>query len=494
MAKGRQRTLTTTASVVSTNAGEYYHAADQAKMEFLLFCQQELLQEAHDGFVPASAFARFLAEYCEESPLRGPSCSINRHNDDFSALPVEFQLAFVDRLCPPDQEEKLECLNRLREEEGEEALVSEWELFGVCYETFNSFVSTGLLIAELNESGDPDIAYTDDHDEVVESDHKSKWKKEKSMRAMTTSFPSSSRLPSRSPTMSPRIWPSRSALPSVSLSPTTLLPEAPSNPNPQQPSSSTAPSDPPGRFPMWPIPPAHHPTSPTLSPHPTTHLPNRTTSPVLILPIPPDQSIEGQSQSSLSAAGAAGITAAALFVPSFLIFAILRYRSNRSRFSTVRDIHLGESHSILSEDSDFLDGCYAMSPPSRPQSSADSQFNPPIEEISPRNMHSIDNPVAPATFLGSGKMPPPFVIRPVPLGSGDMLDIVPDATSPDSLPTSGPGVMSLDSSVIEPRTNKPGEAIAPIERVEPVASAAAPSSSETWSGYMGPVKRVNLGH
>jgi hypothetical protein len=506
MARRRRKTQRTTrirkASVVSTNAGEYYHAADQAKMEFLLVCQQELLQEAHEGFVPASAFARFLFEYCEERPqIQGPNCIHNKHNE-FSELPVELQLAFVDRLCPPDQEEKLDCLSQLKEEEDEEPLVSEWELFGVCYSAFNNIVSSGLLIAH-----DSDIAYTDDHDEEVESDQKSKRKKEKSMmRSMQTSaptistLPSSSRMPSRSPSMNSLIFPSSSAIPSVSpSSPTTLLPKAPSNLNPQQPSLSATPSDASGGFPARPIPPAHHPASSSLSGQPTTQLPNRTASPVLILPIPPDQSIEAQSQSNLSAAGVAGITAAALILPSFLIFAILRYRSNRSRYSTVRDIHLGESHSILSEDSDFLDGCYAMSPPSRPPSATDSQFNPPIQEISPRSMHSIDNPVAPATFLGSGKMPPPLVIRPVPLGSGDMADTVPSATTPDplpSLPTSGLGRMSpINSTVDEPYTDAPGEENAPVEQVEPLVSGATSSpTSETWSGYMGPVKRISLDH
>lgn len=425
MAKGRE-TLST-ASV--TNPGKYYNGPEEAQMEFLLVCQQELMHEAHDGFVSASAFARFVFEYCEESPQTGPNCI--KHNV-FSALPVEIQLAFVDRLCPSDQAEKLECLNRLNEEK-EEALVSEWELFGVCFQTFNQLVPAGLLAADLNDS-DPDeeVDYSGsnhpDAQTMAENRSKLKRKKEKSKRAMKTSAPtissspSSSIMPASSPTTRPLLRPSHSTIPSVSPSPTTLLPETPIDPIPQQPSSSPAtPTDPPGISPTSPLLPAQ-PTSRTLSPLPT-QLPKRTESPGLILPIPPEQSLEGQSQNSLGTAGVAGIAAAALFLPLFLAFALMRYRSNRARYAVVRDINLGESHSILSEDSDFLGGCYAMSPPSR--RSVDSQFNPPIEEISSRHMHSIDNPVAPATFLVSGTMPPPLDIRPVSLGSGDMPDILP---------------------------------------------------------------------
>jgi hypothetical protein len=529
-----------TASVA--NPGKYYHGADAAKMEFLLICQQELLHEARKGFVSASAFVQFLCEYCNESPLAGPNCMKHKY---FSALPVEIQLAFVDRLCPLDQAEKLECLNHLNEEE-EEALVSESELFGVCDQAFNQLVPTGLLVATESDQSEPDTAYPDDHDEDVEpsrSDEssnteygsKSKRKKEKSKRPMKTFeptvslSPSGSMMPSSPPSVRPLRHPSQSNIPSVTPGPTAIPREAPTNPDPQQPSSPPIPTYPPGRFPTSPLPPTQ-PNARTLSPLPT-QLPTRTGRPVPIIPIPPDQSIK--SQSSLGAAGVVGITAAALFLPFFLALALMRYRSNRARYAVVRDINLGESHSILSEDSDFLDGCYAMSPPSR--RSAGSEFNPPIEEISSRHLHSIDMHMAPATYLGSGQMPPPLDIRPMPLGSAETPNIppfenrqaslgldpfgvsggiqpdadhhptlldtgeppLPEVTSHDTLsqlPTPGPGGLSFDSSTMDPFTDALGEEISPIEPAGPLMSSSNTPSAATWQGYMGPVRRVSIGH
>lgn len=115
---------------------------------FVVFCEEEMREEAEDGTLTQFEYARFIYDYCRKSPAAGDSCQKKpKKKDSFSSLSVGLQLNFVGSNCPGlssnNNVSKMECLEFINDEGDPIGYFEEIE--ELCLSTYPLMVSSGML-------------------------------------------------------------------------------------------------------------------------------------------------------------------------------------------------------------------------------------------------------------------------------------------------------------------------------------------------------------